>query len=347
MSRSDFSRFTGARALALALFFATPALADPVEDFYRGKTISIYIGSGEGAGALTTYPQAIAEIIPKYIPGHPNVILRHMPGAGGFKAAMFMQSVAPQDGTAWGFITRGFVRAPLLKTVGADFDPVKFQWIGSPSREPTVATVWTANTKVRNVEDATREEVVYGATSLGTDTGLFPIVMNKLLGTKFKVVPGYKSSTEVDLAMQRGEAQGKIFTWGSLKSERSLDWLTSGKVKIITQIGLDKAADMPDIPLVLDFAKSPADRELMELIFSPVALGYPSFMGAGVPRERVLALRAAFQKTLADPKFVDLLKNQNLALDPLNGEEVETLVKRIYSMPAATVERAREIVPPS
>ena len=165
--------------------------------------------------------------------------------------------------------------------------------------------------------------------------------------TRFKVVPGYKSSTEVDLAMQRGEAQGKIWTWGSLKSERSLEWLTSGKVKILTQIGLDKAPDLPDVPLVLDFAKSAADRQLMELIFSPVALGYPSFMGAGVPRERVMAMRAAFQKTIADPRFVEILQKQNLALDPLSGEQVEALVRRLYGMPGDVVERAREIVPPS
>ncbi len=344
------SPFRGEGRLALAfglLCCLSPARADPVEDFYRGKTISIYIGSGEGAGALTAYPQAIAEVIPKYIPGHPMVILRNMPGAGGFKAAMFLQSVAPRDGTAWGFITRGFVRAPLLKAQGADFDPVKFQWIGSPSREPTVATVWTGATNVRTLEDATREEVVYGATSLGTDTGLFPVVMNKLLGTKFKVVPGYKSSTEVDLAMQRGEAQGKIWTWGSLKSERSLEWLKQGKVKILTQIGLDKAADLPDVPLVLDYARNAADRQLMELIFSPVALGYPSFMGPDVPRERVQAIREAFRKTIADPRFVEISRKQNLALDPLTGEEVEALVRRLYAMPSATVERARDIVPPS
>jgi tripartite-type tricarboxylate transporter receptor subunit TctC len=334
-------------ALAAALAAAAPAFADPVEDFYRGKTVNIYIGTGEGAGAMTSYPQALADILGRHLPGHPAFVLRNMPGAGGFKAAMYMQSVAPQDGTAWGFITRGFVRAPLLKAQGADFDPVGFQWIGSPSREPTVATVWTEATKVRTLEDATREEVVYGATSLGTDTGLFPVVMNALLGTRFKVVPGYKSSTEVDLAMQRGEAQGKIWTWGSLKSERSLEWLRQGKVKILAQIGLDKPRDLPDVPLALEAAKSPADRQLMELVFSPVAMGYPSFMGPGVPRERVAAMRKAFQETVADPEFAALLAKQNLALDPVAGEELDALTRRLYATPKDVVARAREIVPPS
>ncbi len=326
---------------------ARPALAQGVEDFYRGKIISIYIGTGEGAGALTAYPQAIAEIMPRYIPGHPTIILRNMPGAGGFKAAMFLQSVAPQDGTAWGFITRGFVRAPLLKSIGADFDPVKFQWIGSPSREPTVATVWSEATEVRSLKDAMTTEVVYGATSLGTDTGLFPLVMNKLLGTRFKVVPGYKSSTEVDLAMQRGEAQGKIWTWGSLKSGRSLEWLQQGKVRILAQIGLEKASDLPDVPLALDAATTVEDRQVMELIFSPVAMGYPSFMGPGVPQARVLALREAFARTMHDPDFVAIAAKQNLALDPLSGDELDRLVRRLYGMPAAVVQRAREIAPPS
>src|SRR3984893_6785634 len=159
-------------ALALSLPIALLGTAQAA-DFYAGKTISIYIGTGEGPGALSAYPRAIAQVIGKYIPGNPAVVVRNMPGAGGIKAANFIYGIAPQDGTAWGFITRGFVRAPLLGTPQAQFDPTKYQWIGTPSQETSVAAVWTAGTGVRSLPDAMTQEVVFGGTSLATDTGLF------------------------------------------------------------------------------------------------------------------------------------------------------------------------------
>jgi tripartite-type tricarboxylate transporter receptor subunit TctC len=256
-----------------------------------------------------------------------------------------MYSIAPQDGTAWGFITRGFVRAPLLQTPQAEFDPTRYQWIGTPSQETTVAGVWTAGTRVRSIREATSEEVVFGGTSLATDTGLFPTILNKLVGTKFKIVVGYKASTDVDIALERGEAQGKIWTWASLKSGRTAAWLAEKKVHLLAQFGLDKARDLPETPLILDSAKTPQDRQLMELIFSPIALGYPSFMGPGVPRERIEIMRRAFDKTMVDPEFVGLMGQQNLAHDPATGEALQAIVARMYAMPAPVVEKARALIP--
>jgi tripartite-type tricarboxylate transporter receptor subunit TctC len=315
------------------------------EDFYAGKTINIYIGTGEGPGALSAYPRAMTQIIGKYIPGHPTIVVRNMPGAGGIKAANFIYSIAPQDGTAWGFITRGFVRAPLLGTPQAEFDPTKYYWIGTPSQETSVAAVWAAGTKVRTMQDATQEEVVFGGTSLATDTGLFPSVLNKLIGTKFKVVVGYKSSTDVDIAMERGEAQGKVWTWASLKSGRTATWIVEKKIYLLGQFGLERANDLPDVPLALDFAKTPEDRQVMELVFAPIALGYPSFMGPGVPKERIEIMRRAFDKTMQDPEFAGLMKQQNLVLDPATGEDLQAIVERMYRMPPAVVERARGLIP--
>ena len=328
----------------LAALAATPAAAQ-APGFYAGKTINIYIGTGEGPGAMTSYPRAIAQVIPRYIPGHPAVVIRHMPGAGGIKAANFLYSIAPQDGTAWGFITRGFVRAPLLQTPQAEFDPTQYHWIGTPSQETTVAAVWAANTAVRSIADATREEVVFGGTSLATDTGLFPTILNKLIGTRFKVVVGYKASTDVDIAMERGEAQGKIWTWASLKSGRTANWVAERKVHLLAQFGLDRAKDLPDTPLILDSAKTAEDRQVMELIFSPIALGYPSFMGPGVPRERVEIMRRAFDRTMQDPEFISLTGAQSLAHDPLTGEALQAIVARMYGMPAPVIEKARGLIP--
>jgi tripartite-type tricarboxylate transporter receptor subunit TctC len=336
--------------ILLALGLSLPIALAPcarASDFYSGKVISIYIGTGEGPGALSAYPRAIAEVIGKYIPGNPAIVVRNMPGAGGIKAANFIYGIAPQDGTAWGFITRGFVRAPLLATPQAQFDPTRYQWIGTTSQETSVAAVWSSATPVRSLPDAMAQEVVFGGTSLATDTGLFPTILNRLIGTRFKVIVGYKSSTDVDLAMERGEVQGKIWTWGSLKSGNTADWVDRKKVSLLAQFGLQRARDLPDLPLALDYAKTPEDRQVMELVFAPLTLGYPSFMGPGVPPERVEMIRRAFDRTMQDPAFIDLMKQQSLVLDPARGEDVQAIVQRLYQMPAAVIERARTYIPPS
>jgi tripartite-type tricarboxylate transporter receptor subunit TctC len=334
----------------LALGLSLPIVLAPsarANDFYAGKVISIYIGTGEGPGALSAYPRAIAQLIGKYIPGNPAIVVRNMPGAGGIKAANFIYGIAPQDGTAWGFITRGFVRAPMLATPQAQFDPTRYQWIGTTSQETSVAAVWSSATGVRSLPDAMTQEVVFGGTSLATDTGLFPTILNRLIGTRFKVIVGYKSSTDVDLAMERGEVQGKIWTWGSLKSGNTADWVERRKVSLLAQFGLQKAKDLPDLPLALDYARTPEDRQVMELIFAPLTLGYPSFMGPGVPPERVEMMRRAFDRTMQDPEFIDLMRQQNLVLDPARGEDVQAVVQRLYQMPQAVIERARMYIPPS
>src|SRR6266699_1178266 len=328
--------------LTLALAPAGEARAN---DFYSGKVINIYIGTGEGPGALSAYPRAIAQVIGKYIPGNPAIIIRNMPGAGGIKAANFIYGIAPQDGTAWGFITRGFVRAPLLGTPQAQFDPTRYQWIGTTSQETSVAAVWAPSTRVRSLADAMTEDVVFGGTSLATDTGLFPTILNKLIGTRFKVVVGYKSSSEVDIAMERGEAQGKIWTWASLKSGRTANWVAERKVHLLAQFGLVEAKDLPGVPQVLDFAKTIEDRQVMELIFSPIALGYPSFMGPLVPKERVEIMRRAYDRIMQDPEFVTLMRQQNLVLEPATGEALQAIVARMYGMPPAIIERARGLMP--
>ena len=341
------STVRGVAIAGIAILLTNAASAQPAAPFYAGKTINIYIGTGEGPGALSAYPRAIAAVIGKYIPGHPTILVRNMPGAGGIKAANFIYSIAPQDGTAWGFITRGFVRAPLLQNPQAQFDPTKYHWIGTTSQETSVAAVWASATRVRSLTDAATEEVVFGGTSLATDTGLFPTILNRLIDTKFKVIVGYKSSTDVDLAMQRGEVQGKIWTWGSLKSGSTADWVADRKVALLAQFGLQRAKDLPDLPLALDFAKTPEDRQVMELIFAPLALGYPSFMGPGVPPERVEIMRRAFDRTVQDPEFIDLMKQQNLVVDPATGEAMQAIVQRLYQMPPSVIERARKYLPAS
>ena len=323
------------------------AQAETMEEFYRGKTIKMYVGTGPGGGAVSGYPLALAQVIRKYIPGHPTLVVTHMSGAGGINAATYIERVAPQDGTAWGFISRGFMLAPLLKLPQADFQPAKFNWIGSPARTVSMGVVWNAWTPVRTIQDVMQTEVVVGATSIAQDTGIYPRALNYIAGTKFKVVTGYAGLGAIDIAMQRGEVQGKIgSTWGSLNSGASAQWVKDKIVSVLVQLGVKKSPDIPaDIPLGLDLARTPADRQVLEVLCAPGATGYPSFMGPGVPKDRVEAIRAAYVLAMKDPEFVELVRRQNLDLDPIGAAELTDIVRGIYAMPEATVERARHLLP--
>ena len=334
--------------LATAVMLAShgPAKAETVEEFYRGKTITIYVGTGVGAGAVSAYPMAMIPLLKKYIPGHPNLILSYMPGAGGIKAATYIESIAPQDGTAWGFITRGFMLAPLLKMPQANFHPADFNWIGSPTRSVSMGMVWNASTDVRTIQGAMQKEVVVGATSIGQDTGTFPRALNRVAGTKFKVVTGYAGLGAVDLAIARGEVQGKVgSTWKSLNSGASVNWVKDGLATVIVQLGVKKASDIPaDIPLGVDLAKTQEDRQVLELLCAPSETGYPSFMGPGVPKERVEAIRAAYLQTLKDPEFIEAVLKSGLDLDPISAQEITDTVRSIYAQPEAAVERVHEFL---
>jgi tripartite-type tricarboxylate transporter receptor subunit TctC len=332
----------------LVLAAALPAKAESVEEFYRGKTITFYVGTGPGPGAVSSYPTTIAQFIRKYIPGNPNIVIAHMPGGGGIKAATFIEQIAPQDGTAMGFITRGFLLAPLLKYPGANFDPTKFNWIGSPARTVSVGSLFNQFTDVRTIQQAMQKEVVVGATSSGQDTGIFPTALNKLIGTKFKVVTGYSTVSQVDLAMEKGEVQGKIgTTWTSLNSGRTQNWVKDKVVTVIVQLGVKKAPDIPaDVPLALDLVKNPDDRQVLEVLCAPSATGYPGFMGPGVPKDRVAAIRAAYRLTMKDHEFREAINRQSLDLDPIDAPELEEIVRGIYKIPAAAVSRAKELMPP-
>jgi hypothetical protein len=338
------------RTLTLAAaccLIVAPATAETVEEFYRGKTITIYVGTGPGGGAVSSYPMALAPVIKKYIPGHPNVVVSHMPGAGGIKAATFIESVGPQDGTAWGFITRGFMLAPLLKLPQANFSPTRFNWIGSPSRTVSIGAVWNAWTPVRTIHEAMQREVVVGATSIAQDTGIFPRALNRIIGTRFRIVTGYSGLSAVDIAMERGEVHGKVgSTWKSLNSGPSAHWVKDKIVTVIVQLGVTKAPDIPaDIPLALDLAKTAEDRQVLEVLCAPSATGYPSFMGPGVPQDRVAAIRTAYAAAMKDPEFIEAVVKGGLDVDPIGAEELTAIVRGIYALPEAAVARARELLP--
>jgi tripartite-type tricarboxylate transporter receptor subunit TctC len=324
-----------------ALVGTAAAEAQPaVESFYKGKTLAITISSGEG-GTNDAYARLIANYIGRYIPGNPQVVPRNMPGAGGLKAANYLYDVAPKDGTAYGVLQRGTILQPLVDIQSATYDPSKFNWIGSTAREVSVGAVWTATSTIRTLDDAMQKELVVGSSGVGNDTGAFPLVLNRFLGTKFKPIHGYKSGSEITLAFERGEVQGRVgWSWGSVKS-RGQDWLRDGKIKILVQMGIAKADDLPDVPLAIDLAKTPEDKDAMTLIFSPTYIGWPSVMPPNVPAERVQAVRAAYDQAMRDPGLIATAEKQDLELDPVRGGEIQEIVTRLYKMPPTVIERAR------
>jgi tripartite-type tricarboxylate transporter receptor subunit TctC len=330
----------GLSLVATALFGALEASAQSVESFYKGKTLAINISSGEG-GTNDAYARLIAMYIGRHIPGNPQVVPRNMPGAGGLKAANYLYDVAPKDGTAYGVLQRSTIIQPLVDIQSATYDPSKFNWIGSTAKEVSVGVVWTASSDIRTIDDTMKRELVVGSSGVGNDTGAFPLVLNRFLGTKFKPIHGYKSGSEITLAFERGEVQGRVgWSWGSVKS-RGQDWLRDGKIKILIQMGVSKAEDLPDVPLAIDLAASPEDREAMTLIFSPTYIGWPSVMPPNVPMDRVQAVRAAYDKAMKDPDLITAAAKQDLELDPLRGEEIQKIVAHLYTLSSSVVERAR------
>jgi tripartite-type tricarboxylate transporter receptor subunit TctC len=292
------------------------SIAFAQSDFYAGKTIDMIVSSGEG-GANDLYARAIADNLPKHLPGSPLMIVRNMPGAGGLRAIRFLYDNAPKDGLSYGVVQRSAAVQPILGVENANYDPAKFNWIGSTAREVSIGAVWTGSSDIRTIQDAMKKELVVGSSGVGNDTGGFPKVLNHFLGTKFKPIHGYKSGSEIILAMERGEVQGRIgWSWGSVKSSKTARWVPDKKIALLVQMGLDKAPDLPDVPLVLDLAKTPEDREAMELIFAATTIGWPSVMPPGVPADRIALVRKAYTETMNDPTFVAALKKTGLELIP-------------------------------
>ncbi len=328
---------------AVSFGLASTASAETPAEFFKGKTVNMYISSGAG-GTNDAYARLIAEHITRHLPGQPNVLPRNMPGAGGLKATKYLYTVAPKDGLAMGVVQRAVAVQPLLGIKGADFNPLEFNWVGSTAQEVSVAVAWKTS-KVQSIKEAVQNELVVGSSGVGNDTGAFPRVVNYFLGTKVRPIHGYVSGTDITLAMERGEVHGRFgWSWGSLKS-REARWLKDGSIKVILQMGLKKAPDL-DAPLVLDLAKTPEDRKAMEVIFAATTIGWPSLLPPKVPAERVAAFRAAYAATVKDPAFVKGAEKRGLELDPLSGEEIQSIIANIYASSPDIVERARKAYAP-
>ena len=323
----------------VAAAYALPVSAGSVADFYKRKRITMYIGYTSGGG-YDTYARTLGRHIGKHIPGNPKVIAKNRPGAGSMILTNELYNTLPQDGTAIATFGRGMVMEPLFGTKQANFDPTKFHWLGSINNEVSVCISWH-KTEFKTFADLLKKPMIIGGTGPGSDTDIFPKVLNNTIGTKFKLVTGYPGGNEVLLAMERGELQGRCgYSWSSAKS-RKADWLRDKKINVLLQMSTSKHPDIPDVPFVMDMAKNDRDRKVLELIFARQAWGRPFALGPGVPADRVKALQAAFLKTMKDPDFLAEAKRQRLEINPIGGIQVASLIASLYKAPKDVVEAAK------
>lgn len=327
-------------ALALLGLGQDAKAQDAVADFYRGKTINGLIGTVVG-GEYDLHTRMVLRFIGKYIPGNPTVVAQNMAGGGGIVMANYLYNVPPKDGTYLGVINNAY---PLAQAFGDDtvkFDSAKFYWLGTIAPTIEAMTLWhTAG--VKTLEEARHKEVVIGATGKGSITYTFPKMIQELLGAKFKIVLGYRGGNDINVAMERGEVGGRDNTWSSWKTTKP-HWLAENKIYVIAQGGVT-AKDLPGVPNVEDLAKNEDDRRIMQLIVSGSPLGRPLVTTPGVPAERVVALRTAFDAVMKDPEFLALAAQGKIEVSPIQGVALQAQVERLLATPKNLVARARKIV---
>jgi tripartite-type tricarboxylate transporter receptor subunit TctC len=305
------------------------ARAGSVEDFYRGKTINLYIGTTAGGG-YDIYARFVARFMGAHIPGKPTIIPRNMPGAGTRTAAGYVYTVAPKDGLSLDASEQALVLEQALGDETMQFDTSQFNWIGSPDSDNKVVITWHTS-GIATVEDAKRRDVPMGATSQ-TTSSQYVRAMNALIGTRFKVIHGYPGGNEINLAMEKGEVAGRgSSSWATWKARPDL--LREHKLNVLVQVGLRKAADLPQVPLLMELAGNAEDRAVLRLLSAPSAIGHPIMTAPGVPRERVQALRDAFDATMKDPAFLEEARRAKLEIDPVAGEALEKIAAGILNAP--------------
>ena len=309
------------------------------QDFYAGKEVSLHIGFGSGGG-YDSYSRLAARHLGRHIPGNPNVVPKNMPGAGGLKVANFMWRLAPKDGTALAMAAEALALEEILEGVGTDYKADEFIWIGRMFSTASVFFTWYTS-PVKNIEEAREKEAIFGSSGPGI-TYYTPRALNKLAGTKFKVVTGYTGSAEVELAMERQEVHGGYGFWWELAYRRP-EWMSEKKIQPLYVVYDERIPELPGIPTMIELATTDEGRDIMKLLTSTTAIGRSIFTTAEVPADRIAQLRKAYLAMLDSPAFqADLTKSGLRLIEPIGGEELQKIVKNTYTFPKALVEMAKE-----
>ena len=322
----------------LAMSLAPIAAQADVTGFYKGKIVTVVVSTG--GGTYTLVARTIARNMPRYIPGAPTMIVKNMPGAGHVRATNFMYNRAPKDGSHFASIGNSIPLHQVLGRKGVRFDARKFNWLGSTGITNLMTAVWH-KAGVKTIADAKKKDVISGGTGAGSGTVIYPMVMNKLLGTRFKVVIGYRSAGNIDLAMERGEVFARSgYSYGSL-ARRHPDWIKTNKIYFPVQVGVDPTRGPKGVPLLISLAQNKDQKQIFELFSGTVALGRPYLTTPGVPADRLAALRKAFAATLADKTFLAEQKKRKFDLFPATGDQVARIVAAMVNTPAAIVKKAK------
>ena len=330
-----------AAVVVLAMSIASAAQAASVADFYKGRTISVIIGYSAGTG-YDIYARLLARFIGRHTPGNPTVIAQNMPGAGSLKAAMYVDAVAPKDGTVIATIGRSAPLEPLLGD--AQFDGRNFTWLGSIASSSSLCATWHT-TAIKTWQDALSKPFALAGEGSGSEPDNFARILKNVFGAKVKVVTGYPGGSEMNLAIERGEVDGRCgWSWDSIKSTRP-DWLRDRKINLIAVFSLQKAADIPaDIPLIVDLAATEEQRQILRLHLAGQSYGRPFFTSPGLPQDRKAALRAAFDATMRDPDFIAETNKVKLEVSPTSGAEIDRLLAELYTTPKDVIEKAKQAI---
>jgi tripartite-type tricarboxylate transporter receptor subunit TctC len=329
-------------ASGIVLCLSLPAVAqDAVADFYRGKQVTIMVGFTPG-GSSSLYAQGVARHMGRFLPGNPSFIVQHVPGASGLVLANNLYNTVPRDGTAFGITGRTAPIEPLLGQANAKFDGRRFSWIGTANVEYTTCIAWHT-APVKTLADAMTTELIVGGSGADATEVIFPKAANKLTGTKFKVVLGYPGSTELLIAMERGETQGFCGIGWTFVKLRKGDWLRDKKINILFQMALNKHPEIPQVPAIIDHARTADDRKVFEFLFAPQEMGRPFFAPPDVPTDRLAALRRAFELTLKDPQFLADAEKMGVEVQHVGGAAIQTLLEKIYASPREIIDRAKAV----
>lgn len=334
-----FRRVAAAAIVTAGALCAVPATG---ADFYKDKTISFVVGSAAG-GSYDAYARLLSRHMGQHIPGHPSIVVRNMPGAAGIQATQFVAEVAPKDGTAVAAPLNTLPMTQLLEPKKITFDCGDLQWIGTAASPANVLVTWHAS-GVKTLADAKAREVTIGATTPGTTMEMYPLMANHLFGTKFKVVTGYIGGAEINLAMERGEVEGRGSNSYLSYTFQNPEWIRTGKLNILFQMTLKRDPLLPNVPALIEFAKTDEQRQIVSLLATSEAIGRPLVTAAAVPADRVAILRRALLDAVADPALRADAEKARLELQPIGGEEMQAMIASIVRAKPDIVEKYKQAV---
>lgn len=326
-------------AAVMASGFGHSTSAQAAESFFKDKTITIIVYSGAGS-SYDIYARVLAKHMPDHIPGKPTMIVKNMVGAGGLTATRYLYNVAPRDGTIIGTLSRGIPFEPLLGEKTVDFDPLKFLWLGSMSRETTIYVSWHT-TKIKTAHDVMTKEFLVAGTGAGADSEVVSRALNGILGTKIKLISGYKGASDAALRLEQGEIEGIYWTWNGINTTHP-DWIAEHKLNLLFQTRATPHPAIPNVPLVMSLAKTDKQRQELALMFARDVLGRPFNAPPGLPADRAKTLREAFNASVKDPALLKDAKKGKMEIDLVTGEEVEGIIRKAYATPKPIVDAVRE-----